>query len=246
MPTKLSTTAVLLAMALAACGASGANTAPTTSEGFLQGVVHDAQGRALEGVQIFADHTQYYNTNAIGVSDAGGKYRIDVRQPVGSWHATAQLKRSFNGKNYTFALAPDNDNPFAGVQGAVRNFEWKLSGPRLDGLGNYGGLVTVYKDYGNFNLVMSEVEITLTPVGPLVDGSIGQTITRKLVLTGDGDGLEDVPVGRYSVTARYVPAGEAPRPLVIRLRDQGSYQSSLTADFAQYIATQMMVLQVNE
>ncbi|MDQ3492880.1 MAG: hypothetical protein M3452_06420, partial [Chloroflexota bacterium] len=46
--------------------------------------------------------------------------------------------------------------------------------------------------------------LTLTPDGPLVDGSTGQTITVV------GDLVADVPVGRYSYSARYAdPAGPA-------------------------------------
>jgi hypothetical protein len=253
MNTKLKISTLIAVGLLAACGSAnppaGGQTPPPggdTAAGFLTGTVHDSQGQPLGGVQVFADHTQYYNTNAIGVSDAGGKYRIDVRQPAGSWHATAQLKRSYHGQNYTFDLQPDNDNPFPGSEGATRNFVWKLTGPTPNGEDTYGGIVAVYADYSNYSLDLTQVELTLVPDGPLVDGSEGQTIVRKLVNTPDGDAVPDVPVGRYTVTARYAPAGEAPRPLLIRLRDQGNYEKGITADFVQKVGSQMMVLQVDE
>jgi hypothetical protein len=209
-------------------------------------VIVDVQGRPLNGVQVFADHTLYYNTNARGVSDSTGRYRIDVSQPTGSWHALAQLRRNYHGQTYTFALDPNDDTPFAGSAGAVRNFIWRLSGSKPDGEGVYGGLVTVYADYANFTLVMRDVELTLVPDGALVDGSTGAPITRRLLHTADGDAMVDVPVGRYTITARYVPVGGTPRTLMVRLRDQGDYQASLVTDFVQQLSWQSIVLQVDD
>jgi hypothetical protein len=120
----------------------------------------------------------YYNTNAIGVTDANGRYRIEVRQPAGSWHATAQLEKKFNGKTFTFDLAPNSDDPFAGSSGAIRNFTWKLTGERPDGT-HYGSMVIAYADFFQVDLSLANVELTLEPVGALVDGSTGRWINRS-------------------------------------------------------------------
>src|SRR3546814_12056742 len=64
---------------------------------------------------------------------------------------------------------------------------------------------------------MEDVELTLTPSGPLIDGSEGKTLVLR-----QGDHywvqfgyLEDIPIGRYPVTA--ILKNEAgPRPLRIQ------------------------------
>jgi Carboxypeptidase regulatory-like domain len=198
--------------------ASGQTVEPYT----VKGSVTDAQGQPLANVQVFADNTLYYNTNAIGITDENGFYSIDVREPMGTWHMSAQLETQYQGENYTFSLHPDNDNPFSGTDGAIRNFEWRLSGETPQGF-YYGAVMWVYADFSDFSLLvenMENVEITLTPDGPLIDGSTGEMIVHQ------GTYLEDIPVGRYTVTARYLPEGN---PLLVRLRDTGEYTASVTA-----------------
>ncbi len=185
----------------------------------VTGRVTDAQGKPLANVQVFADNTLYYNTNAIGITDENGFYSIDVSEPMGTWHMSAQHTLEYQGESYTFSLHPDNDTPFPGADGAIRNFEWRLSGKTPQGF-YYGAVMWVYADYSDFSLLMENVEITLTPDGPLVDGSAGETIVHQ------GDYLEDIPVGRYTVTARYLPEGE---PLLVRVRDTGDYAEEVTA-----------------
>jgi hypothetical protein len=185
----------------------------------VKGSVTDAQGHPLANVQVFADNTLYYNTNAIGITDENGFYSIDVSEPMGTWHMSAQLETQYQGESYTFSLHPDNDNPFPGADGAIRNFEWRLSGETPQGY-FYGAVMWVYADYSDYSLLLENVEMTLTPDGPLIDGSTGETIVHQ------GAYLEDIPVGRYRVTARYLPEGE---PLWVRLRDTGDYAESVTA-----------------
>lgn len=233
--------------------AGGAQNPPTTDQsgssiepGVLKGLVTDARGKPLAGVKVFADHTLYHNTNAIGVTDANGRYRIPVRQPVGSWHATAQLVKQFNGRAFTFDLAPNNNDPFIGSSGAIRNFTWKLTGQRPDGEQFYGSMVIAYADFFQPDLLLQHVELTLEPVGALVDGTTGRKITGKLVHTADGEAIRDVPFGRYRITARYAPPGETPVALRVRLRNTGEYQSALTAGFTSLLPTiHQIVLEVS-
>lgn len=219
---------------LAACTTGGVGgPAPTPDGGGLEpytvkGQVTDTQGRPLAGVEVFADNTAYYDMNVFGVTDAGGFYRIELGDVTpSSWHVGAYLERDYNGYTYSFSLHPDAAAVFAGVDGAIRNLEWRLSGETPEG-GYYGGLVYFYGDYANGDLDTQYAELTFTPNGPLVDGSAGQTFT---VTSPSGTEITDVPIGRYTVTARYVPPGEAPSPLLIRVRDAGTYASAATADF---------------
>ncbi|WP_223635275.1 carboxypeptidase-like regulatory domain-containing protein [Corallococcus sp. EGB] len=209
----------------------------TQQGGALSGKVVDTRGQPLAGAIITADNTQFYDSNVQATSGSDGTYRMDVSRPIGTWHASAVVKRQYNGKDYTFDLDPSDDNVFAGNEGAVRNFAWKLTGKRPDDQGNYGGLVVVYVDQftdpadPSSPITNEDIELTLTPSGPLVDGSTGQPLTQKLVRTPDGDAVTDVPVGRYTFSARYVQAGKAPRPMQVRIRDTGQYANSVTADF---------------
>src|SRR3546814_17092136 len=64
---------------------------------------------------------------------------------------------------------------------------------------------------------MEDVELTLTPSGPLIDGSEGKTLVLR-----QGDHywvqfgyLEDIPIGRYTVTA-ILKDETGPRPLRIQ------------------------------
>ena len=197
----------------------------------LKGQVKDARGAPLAGAKIFADNTLLYNTNAIGVSDASGKYSIPVGRPTGTWHASAQLERKFNGQKYVFSLHPDTDDVFAGNVGAVRNFIWKLQGERPGG-GYYGGFVVAYGEITNsFYIETDKVELTLEPQGNLVDGSPGKTISSLLKRTPEGDAIPDVPVARYKISARYTGA-EHSGPFLVRLRNQGDYTPHVVADFS--------------
>ncbi|MFC4456110.1 carboxypeptidase-like regulatory domain-containing protein [Deinococcus sonorensis] len=233
----------LLTAALAACGTGSGTTTPPGTPPVTQlpaagaytmsGVVRNSAGQPVAGAKVFAGHTVYYNTNALGVTDANGRYSVSVREPAGSWYAGGQVTREYHGRTYTFELHPDDPAPFNGASGAVRNFEWRLTGPRPDG-GTYGGTVMVYADFFDPELLdlLSDVELTLTPDGPLVDGSPGRVITSGLSQTPEGDGVRDVPIGRYRVTAR-LGQGAAARDLRIRVRNVGEFDSGVTTTFQQ-------------
>ena len=76
---------------------------------------------------------------------------------------------------------------------------------------------------------MQDVQLTLTPEGPLADGSIGRSITDALSDTGGGeDGIKDVPIGRYIISAYNKTLK---KPLQIRLRNNGEYGITVTGVF---------------
>ncbi|MFB9994920.1 hypothetical protein ACFFLM_23500 [Deinococcus oregonensis] len=205
---------------------SSAGAAPASNQAtpyVMKGVVKDEQGKPVAGVEVFADNTLYYNMNARGKTDAQGRYSIELpRQDLGTWTAGAYVKREYNGVNHEFRLYADDESAFSASKGAVRNFVWRLSGERGDG--NIGKLVYIYITEG---VSISNVEVTLTPKGPLADGSAGKPITRR-VSTGR---IENVPVGRYTATARLLRDGQAPLPLLVSPGQGGNYGASATADF---------------
>jgi Carboxypeptidase regulatory-like domain len=239
--------ALATAAALAACAAgdgagSGTPTEPTggttppptsgqpsPSAGLVTGTIVDAAGRPLAGVRVVADNTLFYDSNVTGTTDAQGRYRLDLGRVPATWHMTAQVSRTYNGQEYTFDLHPDSDADFSGLDGAVRNFDWRLTGKRPELTdGYYGGTVYAHIDIFHWpdDADARDIEFTFTPVGPLVDGSTGPSLTLR---AADGSRIPDVPVGKYTVTARLAPQGAAARPLTIRLATGGAYASAVTA-----------------
>ncbi|MFT3911901.1 MAG: carboxypeptidase-like regulatory domain-containing protein [Ferruginibacter sp.] len=198
----------------------------TPEKYIVKGRVTDTHGNAMAHVKVTIEDAVFLAHYVNVETDSQGYYITTV--PNGSWKASAILDKNYQGNIYKFDLHPDNAGSFAGQDGAIRNFSWKLSGQNPGG-GYYGENVAVYSEPGSvFN--MSDVEITLTPDGPIVDGSIGQPVTRQLIDIGGGeDGINDVPLGKYMITAKNLASGQ---PLEIRLRNEGNYESSLTANFS--------------
>ena len=202
---------------------------PGTVEAYvMKGYVTNAQGAPLEGVEVFADNTLEYNSNILGVTDASGFYRLDLPALATTWNAGAYVRPTFEGQRYEFRLVPDDENAFAGVDGAVRNFIWQLSGPTPDGSGDYGATVYVYGEYASGDFEVDNVELTLAPEGLLIDGSTGQTLTQTPV----GGEINDVPIGRYTVSGRYVDVSGAERTVLLADRNgDGSYQQTQSVAF---------------
>jgi hypothetical protein len=119
----------------------------------------------------------------------------------------------------------DNDAAFATDRGAVRNFRLLTSGPRGDHY--WGGTVWAYGAYKNGNFASKDVEYTLTPVGPLIDGSAGQVLRRRL----DGNTITDVPIGRYRVTARYLPQDGPAVDMLLKSPQKDEWASSHVITF---------------
>lgn len=237
-PTPALLYALLCGLILTLTACVGAQTAPDPLQperGFVKGRVLDRSGRPLAGAEVFADNTVFPNSNVVGRSDAAGRYRLDLRGLVGSWSAGATLTVDYRGRRYTFGLHPLDNRPFTAEDAAVRDFEWRLQGPTPDPDYVYGAAVWFEVELGNREDVRySEIEFTLEPQGPLVDGSAGTT----LVLRGlPGGLLTDIPVGHYLVSARYLKAGQAAVRLTLRPRGGGEYQDRTALEFYQVGST---------
>lgn len=202
----------------------GSNTVAT--EYVASGSVVDTRGRPLKDVEVVVDNQFLSDSYVTGKTGSDGRYRIELPPVAATWHVSATHVVEYHGKTYSFPLHPNDDSAFAGNAGGVRDFQWKLKGKRPDD-GFYGAFVVGYTEIGDSSIDVREVELTLVPDGPLVDGSEGETVTGKFVSTGDGDAVQDIPLGRYTITAK---TGGA--PLMLRLRNGGtSYETSITSDF---------------
>jgi hypothetical protein len=117
------------------------------------------------------------------------------------------------------------------AEGAVRDLRVKLTSPKpteFGGGGYYGGLMEVYGDMVNEFFETDQGELTLEPIKPLIDGSTGKKLVRRLAggLIGH---TEDVAICRYRITARYLPTGKL---LQLRLRNkEQAYGDQATSSF---------------
>ena len=221
--------AILALAALSACEADRVD-ASRPAGGYATGTVVDTRGNPIAGAKILLDNTVFYASHVSGSTADDGTYRLKV-QP-GAWRAYASIKKDYNGRTYSLELHPDSADSFDDG-GAVRNFTWRLEGRKPDSeWGYYGGLVKVFTDYG-FHDDLENIELTLAPAGPLIDGSDGSTLVLR-----PGDHywpqlayLEDIPIGRYAVTAVLKGQGGERR---LRIREDGSdggFQAELPIDF---------------
>ncbi|MFC4454247.1 carboxypeptidase regulatory-like domain-containing protein [Deinococcus sonorensis] len=232
------TALLLLAVtALSACGASTtpattppahqqpgttppASPAPGSASAYVMtGTVRTEAGAPIAGVQVFADHTAYYNMNALGTTDAQGHYRIPLAHQPGTWNAGAYMQLKVAGESYEVRLSPDLDTPFDGSQGAVRNFTFKASDAP-------SGKVNIYLAHSNVELDYDTLEYTFTPDGPNVLGDTAP-ITRKVVF---GYGIKNVPIGRYKVSATQMLNG-VKQQMRLRSVDQPEFVPSVLAQF---------------
>ncbi len=195
-------------------------------KGMVKGVVKNGDGSAIANAKVVIENTIYLASYVYATTNAKGEYSATV--PNGSWKASVQIERDFLGKTYKFDLHSDNANPFAGSDGAVRNFIWKLSGAKPNG-GFYGSQVAVYPDIIS-GLSEQDIEIKLVPQGALINGSVGATITKKLIDVGGGEyGVNDVPIGKYTITAKNTAINQS---LQLRLRNTGNFANTLTTVFS--------------
>lgn len=72
------------------------------------------------------------------------------------------------------------------------------------------------------------VQITLTPSGPLIDGSTGRTITRAIAKANPDSSyyFYDIPLGVYTAVVTVTGTGTAARPLHVRMSAPGTDATS--------------------
>lgn len=172
-------------------------------KGYVTGSVTDTKGNPLPGAALVIDNTLIYNSNLLTTSNNEGKYKVKLSGAF-TWVATASFEKNYNGKKYTFKLHPETDEAFTS-DGGVRNFSWKLSGQRPESASAfYGAYIQLQSTIGSV-ILAEDVDFTLTPSGPLVDGSNGVAITKRggAPRTDAYFKLMDIPLGRYILTARY-------------------------------------------
>jgi hypothetical protein len=198
-------------------------------KGTVKGRVTDINKKPIANAKIVANSLDYANA-VIGYSDANGNYRIKLPTGIasGSFYVRGSIKVKYNGQNYDLALFTENDGQFSPYDGAIKNLTLKLTGKRTGNFGDdgfYGGTIEILHDFDNIEV--GNIEVTLVPDGPLVDGSVGQTVVRRVA--ANDYHIYDVAVGKYKIMAKDVSTG---KKLKVKVRyEEKDYSDSTTGVF---------------
>jgi len=208
--------------------------APASNDGkvepyVVKGRVTDSKGSPVKGAKVFADNQLLYNSNLEAVTDANGYYRIELPLLGTTWKMGGSHTVDFSGKPITVDLTPDIDQPFAGNTGAIRNFTMQAE--------SVTGELYLYIALDDFvnGYTEDNVELTLTPVGSSISGSSGKVIKKYGYNFPGGFGMNDVPIGKYKVTAKYAPSGEEHENMLVRIRNKGQFTDSIEFEFQELV-----------
>lgn len=162
----------------AAAVAAGVAVAQQARAGYVTGVALDENGRPMAGVEITARYgqsTYYVSYSRSARTNAQGRYSIYLADRPGTWtiHAKGRVD------DMAMDLVPNDDAPFAGNEGAVRNFRVEfVERTETDPYGNAAMLV-VQAAIGDYTDIM-ETEVTLRPVNG------GPAIVKRFRNEGEG------------------------------------------------------------
>lgn len=202
--------------------------------GHLRGYVKDAAGKPLQGAYIGVRSTvvggRYSGAHA--ESDEKGYYEVQV--PLGAAHFyAAGYTVDYADGRAALSLHPADGKltSFASADGSVENFVlWTYGAADKDGLSEnprlrsnfYGGSLYIGHHLNepgealglpNNLTTGTEIEVTLTPEGRLLDGSVGKTFVVRKSVFSTGFAINNIPVGQYRLTAKRADG----QPLKMRL-----------------------------
>lgn len=191
----------LAALLVGACSCGGGSEDPGKVTSFMvKGVARDVAGNPLANVKVDAYDSLEDFSRVSARTDANGAYSIRLDpERITQYYIVANMNVTWDGQQWNLPLDPSNRAPFPADEGATVNLTWKLSGPAPGG--QFGSEVFVSPNLVDEALSFENIEVDFVPSGPLIDGNEGEAFTLKL---GESFYNHDVPLGRYTVTARYV------------------------------------------
>ncbi len=165
-------------------------------QGYITGRIVNPYGQPIPNVEVVADNTLGYNSNLITHTDADGRYSISVLGMPTTFRVSAKIALNYPPYNPTVDLVPDGEVVVPGNVGGVVNFTLKP-----DTSSPYGNLGMIQVEHGvGYAVDMSNVELTVTSVGILADGSSGVSFKIKPTHLWDWYVI-NVMYGTYTVTA---------------------------------------------
>jgi hypothetical protein len=227
--------------------------------GFLRGYVKDVNGKPLAGAYIMILPPAVFGSgftkrSIIAKTDANGLYEVPV--PLGGCTVyCAGYAVNYHGVRYALPLhAADGSLDIIDKnKGDIENFvllsygianESSVSENPVYSGGYFGASFTVgyasrepddpsYPHYLNLG---ADIEVTLTPDGPLLDGSTGRPLIIRGKVTYRGYmQVNNVPIGQYKISVRMIDRGKI---VPLRLKDnsngdrKGGMQPRETTDTA--------------
>lgn len=193
-----------------------------------RGTAVDAAGKPLAGAKVVIESSAVGGlvTSVTATTDAKGQY--DVAVPDGVCKVVeATYKVRSNDADLNLELHPlDGEREhFPAAKGNVEHFVLRTHGERKSGAVRALWFSQVIPPGGT-------IEVTLTPVGKSLDGSDGYTFVIRLANKNGGDfTFENVPVGRYTMTARLLEDGEATTVRLKRATTDGTPADRLPVEF---------------
>jgi hypothetical protein len=201
-------------------------TALTKKPGKVRGYAKNLNGQPIAGASIGIRSSAVggYYSSASGTTDEKGYYEIEL--PTGAchfWNTSYALE--YGGGMATVNLHPADGElaSFASAEGAVENFVLlsygianrdKAFNQPADAFGYHGGSIRLeydlYEDSWSRSgslPVNSIIEITLTPEGETIYGET-RTFTILKTIGGTNFTINNIPVGKYKITARLRNGGE--------------------------------------
>lgn len=227
----------LAIVAIAPLGAQPATRRAAPEPHVVSGTVRTSDGRPLAGavIRVAGSTGAARGTTRKATTDARGEYRLAV--PPGHYDVDGFVDVEFEGQTYRELWL---DRVGAGCErvmsdrGIVRDFVLRLAGPKR--CFNVADPNSPDAYHGAQLLAMATmpedatVTFTLTPLGPLADGTTGRTLrfTRSGAALARGGGrlgetayLHDIPLGRYRVTAEVRDGAGRRTPVWLEVGDGG-------------------------
>jgi hypothetical protein len=171
----------------------------------VSGIALDTKGKPLKGVRVDLT-TDFRPGRAIARTGADGRYAFSGLLSA-TYRVWAYLEMQYAGTKLCQRLAmpnPNDYNSFSVSQGAERNFRWRLTGQIGYSDTYFGGSLQIFNVNSDISSDTSKaVEFTLTPAGPLLDGSKAAVIVKQAPLDypSSDDGLYDLPITAYKLKA---------------------------------------------
>ncbi len=181
--------------------------------GVIVGRLVDSHGHPLEGsvtvdgVSTGGQHLTYPLTQA----GPDGTYSVQVAD--GAYIVLGFANPTYQGVRWNLPMHPDGNMQVGlpSAPGIVKNFTWELTGlepPPADGspldpanpYQHYGAVISL--TLHGTPPVGSQFQFTLTPQGPLVDGSTGETLVFKRTVQTSVVGDFTFAEGQYPVNPR--------------------------------------------
>jgi len=218
----------------------------------IRGMAKDAAGKPLEGTRIIIESSIAggIKTSVTARTDAEGIYEIALPQGVCQVVMSGYTVR-YNGRSYALPLHPVDGECeyFNAKDGHVEHFVLRTYGVADAANAERAPIYGSYYYGGHMRVLWfahdipqgGTVEVTLAPQGPLLDGTSGRTLIFRIPNNNHGGdiALNDIPIGRYTMTARLLEGGEAQPVRAKQTSGDNDFADSLQIDFESTSADQV-------